>query len=205
MRTTPLAFMAAMLLMAVLFTAQLDPSSPLFWLASLSAAMAVLRFALMLILLWFLIAVPENLQLRRLVGIPALFLGGWMVYATYEGRLGFIDFMTLVPAVIAVLGVLLETKPEDEPFKSLEIAATVRDWVLGVTKPVVTRGMQLGWLMVMDFGLTIDYYSGSTAANLRRMQQYRQLESPQSTPPYWWEAGASYKNDDVRRIGLAGV
>jgi hypothetical protein len=189
--------------MAVLFTAQLDPSSPLFWLASLSVAMVALRMVLVLVLLLSFISVPEGSRPRTLIGLSVLSLGLWIMYATYEGRLGFIDFMTLTPAVIAVLGVLLETKPEDEPFRPLAVAATARDWLFGAAKPVVSRGMQLGWLVIMDFGLTVDYYSGSPAANLRRVQQYRELESPQSASSSW-ELDA-YKTDDVRHIGLAGV
>ncbi len=175
MRTT-LEFMAAMLLMAVLFIAQLDPANPLFWLASLSIAMMAVRIALLGILLWFIIAIPENRRPRMFVGLATLTLCGWVIGATIGGTLDFIDTVILVPAIMAILGALLETKPEEEPLESLEFATAAWRWLLGVPKVLALQGVQFGWLVVMDVGLAIDDLRNPNAPAARLAQPYGQLE-----------------------------
>lgn len=153
---TMLAFLATTTLLAVLLASQLDPTSPLFWEASLSPAIMAIRGVLTLALVWFLIYVPESPWIRIAVGLSASSLLVGIIGGAATGILKPIDLITLFPAIIAVFVELLESKPVDEPFAPLERAGEMRDWWIGETKTLAARIAQLSWLLAADIRLTLD-------------------------------------------------
>jgi hypothetical protein len=116
----------------------------------------ILRGALACVLLWFLIYTPETPWLRILVGTVTGLLTAWIGSATYEGALGFVDIMTLVPPVIAVFVALLDSKPADEPFGLFMAVRQLRDWGAHKVKVLSICGLQLSWLLFTDIRFTLD-------------------------------------------------
>ncbi len=153
---TMLAFLAIMLLLAILLTAQLDPTSPLFWEASLSPVIMAIRGVLTLALVWFLVYVPESPWIRIAIGLSASSLLVGLIGGAVAGILKPIDLITLSPALIAVFVELLESKPVDEPFAPLQRAEEAWDWWIGETKTLAARSAQLSWLLAADIRLTLD-------------------------------------------------
>jgi hypothetical protein len=166
-----LNFLAAAFLLVLLLTAQLYPASPLFWVASLSPMFTVLRCALVFVLLWFIIHPPKSKVFRVPLGSATLVLAYWLADTTYQGSLGFMDFLTLAIATVALLTTLLESKPKDEEFKSMRVIAAMSNWVSERIQVATSWIYQFGWLVLTDFDLALGSY-------------YRSIRSTRSEQAY---------------------
>lgn len=153
-----LNFLAAAFLLVLLLSAQLYPASPLFWVASQTPSFTVLRYALVLVLLWFIVHPPKSKVLRVPIGAGAFILAGWLSDTTYQGSLGFIDFLTLAIAVVALLTTLLESKPKDEEFKTMRYISGLANWAFERVQLATSWAYQLGWLVLTDFDLAMGEY-----------------------------------------------
>lgn len=166
-------FMAAIILIALLLVAQLYPTSPLFWATSATTAFTVLRYTLVVVLLWLLIQPPKTKWLRVPLGLSTLLLAVWLIDTTYQGTLGFIDFLTLSAATIALLTALLESKPREEEFKSIQLVTAALGLVLDEMRVASTWALQLGWLLMIDLKLSLDAFSATSAQDLGIVHRHR--------------------------------
>lgn len=153
-----LNFMAAAFLLVLLLAAQLFPASPFFWEASLTLAFTVLRYALVVIMLWFIIHPPKTKFLRVPLGLSALTLAAWVSSTTYQGTLGVIDFLSFGTATLAMFTTLLESKPKDEEFMAMRFLAAMSDWTFDKVRLVGNWAYQFGWLLMTDIDLSIEEY-----------------------------------------------
>lgn len=86
----------------------LDPANPIMWLSSTTSAFAVLRGALMLVIVTLLVTEPpRNTYVRAFVGIVSMTLIGWSITAVYHNHLPVADaFLLLSVGVSTGLTVL---------------------------------------------------------------------------------------------------
>lgn len=153
-----ITFLAAMLLLAMLLVAQLYPGSPLFWVASTTMIFTVLRYTLIVVLLWLLIQPPRAKWLREPLALVESLFSLWLVGASYLGAIQFIDSLTLMSAAAAICLELLESKPKDEPFRFMESAAAIRDISSDNVQILFSWGKQFAWLFLTDLNLIIEKY-----------------------------------------------
>ena len=150
--------LAATFLLILLLTAQLYPASPLFWVASLEPAFTVLRYVLVFVLFWFIVHPPKSKILRVPLGFGTLVLTAWLADTTYQGSMGFIDFLTLATAAAALLTTLLESKPKDEEFASMRLLTAIFSWLADRVRIAFSWAYQFAWLLATDLDMVVGEY-----------------------------------------------
>ena len=154
-----IGLITALILILIALMANRYPTSPLFWEASVTTAFNILRCTISLLLFLFYIHTPKNKPFRFLFGLLTLLAVAWLWNGVYVGA---VDLLTLSAAATSLLLNLLESKPADEPFKSMELIAAIRDLAVDKMRIAMSWGLQFIWLLITDIGISMDEF-GTTA------------------------------------------
>lgn len=85
------------------------PDSPIMWLADTSPLFAALRAVLIVVLVGLLVTTPpRNVYFRTLVGMATLGVMAWIIPATYNNQMLWIDSLSLMSASLAAFIAALE-------------------------------------------------------------------------------------------------
>lgn len=136
------------------------PSSPLFWVASTTIAFNILRCSVSLVLLMVYMHTPKKRFVRELLALAALLFAGWIWLGAHMEP---VDIFSLSAAAVALLLILLESKPADEPFKSMELGAAIRDLVADKLRVFGSWLLQLTWLIITDVGIKLNEHGTSSS------------------------------------------
>jgi len=160
-----LDFAAAAFLVLLLWTVLYAPHNPLLWVASATVTFTVLRGILALLLVWFLVYTPETKVIRVPVGVFAMLFSLWLAVASFEGTIQFIDSLSLYMAMVALMLSLLETKPKEEPFRSVQLISHGVRRTAHEIQFVSRRAFQLGWLLLTDLDMALEEYYQRLGSN----------------------------------------
>lgn len=106
-----LLLLSAACLILLTIGTTLFPNYPVFWLASSGSMYEYVRIALSLVLIGQLITrPPRHLFFRLIAGLLAVFVGVWVVEATYSNHMMFLDSMSLMATAFAIAITALEVQ-----------------------------------------------------------------------------------------------
>lgn len=101
------------------------PNNPAMWLASTTGAFALLRLALIGVLVALIVTnPPRNVYLRIFVGIVSTTIAAWAIVATYQNAMKFLDTFALLAFSITSGLIALELEDFDEEPLLLKQKAT---------------------------------------------------------------------------------
>lgn len=113
-------FFSIVSLSVLLFFGLVDPNSPVVWMASTSDSFAILRGALIIILIGLVVTnPPRNFYLRTFVGIVSVGLATWALNATYNNQMSFLDTLALLQFSISA-GLAALERDYEEIFDQLQ-------------------------------------------------------------------------------------
>lgn len=106
-----LLLLSAICLVLLTVGTTLFPNYPVFWLASNASIYEYARIALSLVLIGqFITRPPRHLFFRLIAGLLAVFVGVWVVEATYYSHMMFLDSVSLMATAFAIAITALEVQ-----------------------------------------------------------------------------------------------
>lgn len=98
----------------------IDPNSPAMWLAASQTGYNVLRLGLIAVLFALMVTnPPRHRTFRGLVGIAAVILTSWTLWATYNNSMKLLDSASILAASVSMGIVALEYDHQNEKAEQL--------------------------------------------------------------------------------------
>jgi hypothetical protein len=108
-------FLSAVALSVLLFCGIAFPDSPVMWMAATTPDFALLRLALILMLIGLMVTnPPRNIYFRTVVSAVSVSLIFWSINSTYNNHMGFADTLSLLSVGIASFVTALERGWEEK-------------------------------------------------------------------------------------------